>query len=86
MFVNFAIGYDPLLVWKCYQSTSSLDGPAKAYCRAAFWIWLFMTKNVKLIGLYKRNIWDIRFVPVSILFGYFHSFIKFYALFTLDQV
>jgi hypothetical protein len=25
---------------------------------------------------YKRNIWDIRFMPVSILFTYFHSYIK----------
>ncbi|TVY12794.1 Hyaluronan synthase 2 [Lachnellula arida] len=85
MFMNFAIVYDPFLIWKCYQSTSSFNKSAKAYYRAVFWIWLLITKNVKLIGLYKRNVWDISFLPVSIFFGYFHSFIKFYALVTLDK-
>ncbi|TVY20229.1 hypothetical protein LARI1_G001641 [Lachnellula arida] len=73
-------------LWKCHQSTSSLNGPAKAYYRAAFWIWLLITKNVKLFRLYKANIWVICFLPVSVFFGYFHSFIKLYALVTLNQV
>jgi hypothetical protein len=86
MFINFAIIVDPLLFWSCYQSTSSFDRVAKTYYRAAFWIWWLFTKTIKLVGLYKRNIWDIRFLPLSIFFGYFHSFIKGYALCTLGQV
>jgi hypothetical protein len=39
-----------------------------------------------LIGLYKRNIRDLRFIPVSIFFTYFHSYIKIDALFTLSEV
>ena len=44
------------------------------------------TKVVKLMGLFLRNPSDIMFLPVSILFGYFHGFIKLYALFTLKMV
>lgn len=44
------------------------------------------TKVVKLVGLFRKNPIDIVFLPVSILFGYFHGFIKLYALFTLKEV
>lgn len=44
------------------------------------------TKWVKLLGLFRRNPRDVVFLPVSILFGYFHGFIKLYALFTLNMV
>jgi hypothetical protein len=44
------------------------------------------TKVVKLVGLFRRNPSDIMFLPVSILFGYFHGLIKLYALFTLNEV
>ena len=58
--------------------------------RYAFWAqFTFMfgfTKVVKLIGLLVRNPSDIMFLPVSVLFGYFHGLIKLYALFTLKMV
>ena len=44
------------------------------------------TKVVKLVGLFRRNPSDIVFLPVSIVFGYFHGLIKLWALFTLKQV
>lgn len=44
------------------------------------------TKVVKLMGLFMRNPSDIKFLPVSIIFGYFHGLIKLYALFTLRMV
>ncbi|KAL5313002.1 hypothetical protein ACEPPN_019428 [Leptodophora sp. 'Broadleaf-Isolate-01'] len=58
----------------------------KISLRVAFFFWWLAAKNIKLIGLYKRNIWDILFMPVSILFTYFHSYIKAQALFTLSEV
>lgn len=55
-----------------------------------FWaqfIYMFaFTKVVKLIGLFRRNPSDIIFLPVSIIFGYFHGLIKLYALLTLNMV
>jgi len=60
------------------------------YRRYAFWsqfVFMFaFTKVVKLVGLFVRNPSDIMFLPVSIVFGYFHGFIKLYALFTLKMV
>lgn len=44
------------------------------------------TKVVKLVGLFKRNPSDVIYLPVSIMFGYLHGFIKLYALFTLKMV
>lgn len=44
------------------------------------------TKVVKLVGLFVRNPSDIMFLPVSIVFGYFHGLIKLYALCTLKMV
>jgi len=86
MFTNFAIIRDPLLFWSCYDSTLSCEDRVKISFRVAFLIWWLAAKNIKLIGLYKRNVWDIQFLPVSILFGYFHSYIKIHALFTLSEV
>ncbi|KAH8653946.1 hypothetical protein BGZ60DRAFT_533043 [Tricladium varicosporioides] len=84
MFINFAV-VDFFLFWLCYQSTSPYEEGVKMSLRVAFSIWWLTTKNIKLIGLYKRNIRDIWFLPVSIFFGYFHSFIKLYAAFTLHE-
>ncbi len=44
------------------------------------------TKVVKLVGLFRRDPRDILFLPVSIMFGWFHGWIKLYALFTLKMV
>jgi hypothetical protein len=86
MFINFAIIVDPLLWWLCYQSTSSCEEQVKISLRVTFFAWWLVSKNIKLIGLYMRNIWEIRFLLVSIPFGYFHSFIKLWALCTLHKV
>lgn len=44
------------------------------------------TKVVKLMGLFMRNPIDIMYLPLSIVFGYFHGLIKLYALVTLNMV
>jgi len=59
------------------QSTSTFDERTMESYRVAFGIWWLITKNMKLVGLYKRSIWDVCFLPLSILFGHFHNFIKF---------
>jgi hypothetical protein len=33
-----------------------------------------------------RNPGDVRFVPVSVLFGYFHNLIKLYGCITVTEV
>lgn len=44
------------------------------------------TKVIKLVGLFRRNPSDLWWLPVSILFGYFHGLVKLYALITLNMV
>lgn len=43
------------------------------------------TKTVKLVPHLLRNPGDVRFVPVSILFGYFHNLIKLYGCITVTE-
>jgi hypothetical protein len=47
---------------------------------------MMTTKYVKLHGLFLREPLDLVFLPASILFGWFHGFIKLYALLTLRMV
>ncbi|KAG9230598.1 hypothetical protein BJ875DRAFT_384785, partial [Amylocarpus encephaloides] len=47
---------------------------------------LLFIKMVKLVPHFTLYPIDVYFIPVTILFGYFHSPIKFYALLTLHLV
>ncbi|KAF2638225.1 polysaccharide synthase Cps1p [Massarina eburnea CBS 473.64] len=47
--------------------------------------WLF-SKTLKLVPHLLRNPGDIRFVPASITFGYFHNIIKLYGCITVTEV
>jgi hypothetical protein len=49
-------------------------------------VWYLFTKVIKRIGLFRRNPWDIVFLPVSIFFGFAHGIIKVIALFTWNVV
>jgi hypothetical protein len=85
-FTSLAFVVDPLLLASCWWATADWDMQSRRY---AFWsqlIFMFaFTKLVKLMGLFLRNPSDIIFLPVSILFGYFHGLIKLYALVTLNM-
>ena len=49
-------------------------------------LWI-VTRNIKIVGHFQRYPCDIVFLPMSIVFGWFHClFIKTWALFTLNQV
>ena len=86
-FTSLAFVVDPLLLVSCWYAT---DGWELQHRRYAFWsqfVFMFaFTKVVKLVGLFVRNPSDIMFLPVSIVFGYFHGLIKLYAFFTLKMV
>lgn len=86
-FTSLAFAIDPLLLASSWWATADWDLTSRRY---AFWgqfIFMFaFTKVVKLIGLFRRNPSDLIFLPVSIVFGYFHGLIKLYALITLNMV
>jgi hypothetical protein len=70
------------------DSSSSASSPS--WERSLLWA-LFLghyvfSKTVKLIPHLLRNPGDVRFVPVSVLFGYFHNLIKLYGCITVTEV
>jgi len=86
-FTSLAFLVDPFLLYSCWRAT---EGWPLASRQWAFWAqFAFMfafTKVVKLMGLFLRNPCDLKFLPVSIVFGYLHGLIKLYALATLEKV
>jgi hypothetical protein len=85
-FTSLAFLFDPLLLASCWWATAEWDPQHR---QLAFWAQFFFmfafTKVVKLMGLFIRNPGDIAYLPVSIIFGYLHGFIKLYALVTLNM-
>ncbi|TQV96236.1 hypothetical protein V2A60_003332 [Cordyceps javanica] len=85
-FTSLAFAVDPLLLAACWWATAEWDLGSR---QSAFWAqFIFMfafTKVVKLMGLFRRNPADVCYLPLSILFGYFHGLIKLYALVTLNM-
>ncbi|KAI1331375.1 glycosyltransferase family 2 protein [Xylariaceae sp. FL0255] len=85
-FTSLAFVIDPLIPYALWWGTEGWNVETR---RQLFWaqiIFLFAyTKVIKLVGLIRRQPSDILFLPVSILFGYFHGLIKIYALFTLNM-
>jgi hypothetical protein len=47
---------------------------------------MVFSKTIKLVPHLLRNPGDVRFVPVSIVFGYLHNLIKLYAVLTVTEV
>ncbi|KAK4031207.1 glycosyltransferase [Parachaetomium inaequale] len=85
-FTSLAFVVDPLLLFTCWWGTENWQPRNRRTLLGAEIAFMFgFTKVVKLVGLLRRNPRDIMFLPVSILFGYFHGLIKLYALFTLKE-
>lgn len=79
-FFNFALLVDPLLVYLCcrteYVSDSNWNN---------MWLlvtWILCSKMVKLITYFWREPRDLLFFPFYVLFAYYHSLIKLWALLT----
>jgi hypothetical protein len=47
--------------------------------------WVF-AKTIKLVPHLLRNPGDVRFIPASVAFGYFHNLIKLYGCITVTEV
>ncbi|KAI1077337.1 polysaccharide synthase [Whalleya microplaca] len=85
-FTSLAFVVDPLLLLSLWWGTEGWDLETRQHWFWAQFIFMFaFTKVIKLVGLFRRNPSDIFFLPVSIVFGYFHGLIKLYALVTLNM-
>ncbi|KAJ9641106.1 hypothetical protein H2199_005774 [Coniosporium tulheliwenetii] len=76
---------DPLLVYLLVRATASLDNHTRLLCMYALAAWMLTAKFTKLIPHYHRCPGDICYFPVTLIFGYLHGLIKYYALFTLHS-
>ena len=86
-FTSLAFVIDPLLLFSCWWGTENWETRNRYILLGVEIAFMFgFTKVVKLVGLFRRNPSDIVFLPVSVIFGYFHGLIKLYALFTLKRV
>ncbi|KAK3335324.1 polysaccharide synthase-like protein [Cercophora scortea] len=85
-FTSLAFVTDPLMLLSCWWATENWQLQNRYALLVAEIVFMFgFTKVVKLVGLFRKNPSDIVFLPVSIIFGYFHGLIKLYALFTLKE-
>ena len=51
----------------------------------SYFVWLFATRTAKLLPHLWNRPQDVIHVPAFILFGYYFSIMKLYALFTLHE-
>ena len=82
----WALPNDLLMVYLLWRATEYSSPETRLHAMQALILWMLLTKWIKLIGHYIRYPIDIIFLPLSILFGYFHGLLKLYAMFTLDAV
>ncbi|KAI9875076.1 MAG: hypothetical protein M1830_008968, partial [Pleopsidium flavum] len=75
---------DAMLVYTCYKTVQDWDTQCGCVAFGTLGLWMCVSKFVKLLGHYIRYPIDFLFLPLSILFGYFHGFIKVYAMITLN--
>ena len=86
-FTSLAFLFDPLIIFALWWGTEGWESHTRQQLLWAQIIFVFgFTKVIKLVGLFRRHPSDVVYLPVSIIFGYFHGFIKLYALMTLNMV
>ncbi|KAK3497202.1 nucleotide-diphospho-sugar transferase [Neurospora hispaniola] len=81
-FTNFALFTDAALVYLFTQSSWYFDAAEPKYALAALLSWIIFTKTIKVFRYFSTYPQDIWLFPAYVLFAYFHSFIKLWALFT----
>jgi hypothetical protein len=49
-------------------------------------MWMVLVKVTKLVPHFYRHPGDLCFIPLTLVFGYFHGLIKYYSLLTIKNV
>lgn len=83
---HWAIVWDLLLIYSYLEMADSWPSDFRDMGLTMLAGWMFSSKFLKLLGHYIRYPGDFLLLPVSILFGYFHGFIKGYAMLSLNVV
>lgn len=85
-FVNFALFFDTGLMYSLWTATEGTRLGDRWMWMSALLLWILCSKIVKTAAYWRRHPRDLIYLPGCILFGYFHSLIKLYALFTFWNV
>ncbi|CZT03907.1 related to polysaccharide synthase Cps1 [Rhynchosporium graminicola] len=78
-FTSLTFAFDPWIIYCLHKAAYKLPGNGYWYAMCAQVIFMLWIKTIKLVGLFRREPFDLIFLPLSIIFGYFHGFIKIYA-------
>ncbi|KAI4095133.1 MAG: hypothetical protein LQ344_001784 [Seirophora lacunosa] len=81
---HWAIVWDLLLIYSYLDMADSWPSDFRDMGLTMLAGWMFSSKFLKLLGHYIRYPGDFLLLPVSILFGYLHGFIKGYAMLSLN--
>ncbi|KFY15786.1 hypothetical protein V491_05560 [Pseudogymnoascus sp. VKM F-3775] len=84
-FTSLGLITDPLYFYSFYCASRTWDQTSAWTGWSIVIAWYIFTKVVKLTGLLRRHPSDIIYVPVSVVFGFFHGFIKLKALWTWNE-
>ncbi|KAF2726584.1 hypothetical protein EJ04DRAFT_453054 [Polyplosphaeria fusca] len=80
--VNFALFYDAGLIYSLKQTAwAKENGIVVTYLI----LWIFASKMIKLVPYFLRHPHDLIYIPGYILFAYYHSLIKLWALVTFGS-
>lgn len=90
-FVNFALFYDFALLLTFRMGLDDLSYTLGrelnvSLCMTTLCFILFLSKMIKPFPHFWRNPKDLLWIPGYVLFGYYHSLIKLYALLTVNVV
>jgi hypothetical protein len=77
---------DLALVWFLWMGTGDWPPEEANLALQLLLAWMLLSKFIKLVTHFVRYPVDILLWPVSILFGWFHGIIKYYAFATLNVV
>ncbi|KAK2745184.1 hypothetical protein FQN55_006308 [Onygenales sp. PD_40] len=75
---------DWALIVLCQEGTRDWDEDSRNFLLHSLYVWMFVSKFIKLLGHYIRYPVDFVLLPVSIFFGYFHGLVKLYAACSLS--
>lgn len=83
---SLALFYDAALVYTLYNALHHTATPNPGYWLTSLILWIMTTKVIKASPYWYRNPADLVYLPGAILFGYYHSLIKLYALMTFWKI
>lgn len=81
-FVQFSLFADATMVSTLTQTSWYRESSHSGLLLVLFVFFILLGKFVKLVPYLRRNPGDVKFFPFYVIFAYFHSFLRLWALLT----